>query len=318
MRDFSMFRATFWTGETGRALRKLGRDYQLLAAYLFTGPTANMIGLYHLPIALIADHLGWSKEGACKALRRVCETGFCFYDEVREEIWLPEMAAQQVGTHLDRKDKRVVGIAREWESMRKSSFYKGFYERYKDAFHLPEPTPERRPIEGAYKPHRSQDTDTGQDIGQGQGQDHGHDHHPPNPPPGGGGIAALIERWNRIPGVAQAKEATDKRKNAYRQRAQHADWLQKLDEALRKVAASSFCRGSGDKGWVADLDWFLRPDTVTKILEGKYDDRNGQHQSNKFGGLKAFAAKEAQHDTHRVYEDHGLPFDGNREADGGQ
>ena len=26
---------------------------------------------------------------------------------------------------------------------------------------------------------------------------------------------------------------------------------------------------------LADIDWFLRPDTVTRIIEGKYDNRAG-------------------------------------------
>lgn len=46
--------------------------------------------------------------------------------------------------------------------------------------------------------------------------------------------------------------------------------------ALRRMAASSFCRGGGPRKWVADIAWFLRCDdhgvtSVRKLLDGKYD-----------------------------------------------
>ena len=43
--------------------------------------------------------------------------------------------------------------------------------------------------------------------------------------------------------------------------------------AIAKVRASSFCMGNNDRGWRANVDWFLRPDSVARIMEGNYDDR---------------------------------------------
>ena len=43
-----------------------------------------------------------------------------------------------------------------------------------------------------------------------------------------------------------------------------------------EAAASPFCLGAGSRGWKADIDWFLRPDTVTRIMEGKYDPKPGE------------------------------------------
>lgn len=42
---------------------------------------------------------------------------------------------------------------------------------------------------------------------------------------------------------------------------------------IRRIAASSFCRGANERKWVATPDFLLRPDTATKALEGQYDDR---------------------------------------------
>jgi len=50
------------------------------------------------------------------------------------------------------------------------------------------------------------------------------------------------------------------------------DWRDHINEALQRVAKSPFCRGQSERGWRADIDWMLRPDTLTKITEGKYDD----------------------------------------------
>lgn len=47
------------------------------------------------------------------------------------------------------------------------------------------------------------------------------------------------------------------------------DWI----EAVCRVANSAFCGGKNDRGWIADFDFFIRPNTRLKIVEGKYDNR---------------------------------------------
>ena len=29
-----------------------------------------------------------------------------------------------------------------------------------------------------------------------------------------------------------------------------------------------------DRGWRADIDWYIKPDTIAKVMEGKYDNRS--------------------------------------------
>lgn len=89
----------------------------------------------------------------------------------------------------------------------------------------------------------------------------------------------LLSKWNAIDGMARCLKATDNRLRAYRARMADDDWAANLNEALAKVAESAFCRGVNDRGWRADIDWLLKPDTLTKILEGKYDDRNNATES---------------------------------------
>lgn len=41
--------------------------------------------------------------------------------------------------------------------------------------------------------------------------------------------------------------------------------------AIDKISVSGFCLGENDRGWRANFDWLIRPDTLSKILEGVYD-----------------------------------------------
>lgn len=50
-------------------------------------------------------------------------------------------------------------------------------------------------------------------------------------------------------------------------------WVENLHAAVMRIAGSSFCLGANDRGWKADFDWLLRPGTVAKVMEGKYDAR---------------------------------------------
>jgi len=86
-------------------------------------------------------------------------------------------------------------------------------------------------------------------------------------------LSGLVAKWNTIPGIIHCRSITAARKIAYRVRASDPTWLASVDEALSRIGASRFCHGDGDRGWIADLDWFLRPGSVAHLIEGKYDDR---------------------------------------------
>ena len=156
MRDFAKVCGRFWNGETGRKLRAAGRDAQTVALYLITCPSSNMLGLYYLPLPTLCHEIGITKEGTSKALRRVSEVCFAFYDEASEHVWVPEMAKWQLGTSLDPKDKRVTGIKRKLETLRKSPFFNKFLNKYREAFHLEGVSPEPSPSEAPSMPHRKQ------------------------------------------------------------------------------------------------------------------------------------------------------------------
>lgn len=146
-RDFSKVMSTYWTGSTGRQIRSMGCECQLVSLYLITCPSSNAIGLYYLPIPIIAHETGMSNEGASKALRRLSEAGFAHYDEASEVVYVPEMARIQIADSISPKDNIRKFILCEANKYRKSIFFKDFVARYSDVFHLKELSPYEPPLE---------------------------------------------------------------------------------------------------------------------------------------------------------------------------
>lgn len=142
MRDYAKVSPQFWIGETGRRLRKLGPEAQLLALYLVSGPQANMIGLYRLPVMYMANDTCLPLEGASKALQSLREAGFCEYDEEAEVVWVKEMARFQVAESLKPEDKQAAGVRNAYAEAPKCMMLKAFFDKYSAAFHLKEPREE--------------------------------------------------------------------------------------------------------------------------------------------------------------------------------
>jgi hypothetical protein len=138
MRDYSKVSGQFWTGKTGRLLRG-DMQAQIVALYLMTSPHANMIGVFLCPLVYIAHETGSPLEGASKGLQRLCEAGFCSYDDDSETVWVHEMARFQLGDDLKASDNRVKDIQKQYAALPESLMKQHFFEKYQHCFHLPEP-----------------------------------------------------------------------------------------------------------------------------------------------------------------------------------
>lgn len=62
------------------------------------------------------------------------------------------------------------------------------------------------------------------------------------------------------------------RQTSLGERRQDKAWVHGWGEALAKAKLNARFGGDNDRGWKANVDWFLRPKVVDKILEGFYDD----------------------------------------------
>jgi hypothetical protein len=72
---------------------------------------------------------------------------------------------------------------------------------------------------------------------------------------------------------------TVSRIKALKARLKDSWWCDNWRAALDRGSGSAFLRGANERGWKIDFEFFLRPDTATKILEGKYS--NGKPQQRK-------------------------------------
>lgn len=84
----------------------------------------------------------------------------------------------------------------------------------------------------------------------------------------------LEELWNAESGNLPKVRGLggQRRKHADARLAEHSDpeyWR----SVLARIRASDFCTGRNDRGWKADFDWFVKPETHLKVLEGKYDNK---------------------------------------------
>tara|TARA_R110000824_G_scaffold243487_1_gene432212 strand:+ start:146 stop:1015 length:870 start_codon:yes stop_codon:yes gene_type:complete len=79
----------------------------------------------------------------------------------------------------------------------------------------------------------------------------------------------LVELFNESMG-ARAR-MTGKRKAQLTARFKDEYWRDHWEVALQEAGRSAFLKGQNDRGWTMNLEFFLKPDTVTNIIEGKYD-----------------------------------------------
>lgn len=77
----------------------------------------------------------------------------------------------------------------------------------------------------------------------------------------------VLSAWNQTAGTKRARELNAKRRAAARTRLAEPSW--EWQAALAKFPLRLCVSDPG--GWQPDFDWFLRPGSVTAILEGKYD-----------------------------------------------
>lgn len=197
MRDYAKLAPTFWTGKTGRALKRRGIEGVLVALYLVSSPHSNMLGLYYQPVLYLAEETGLTIEGASKGLQDCIACGFCSYDEETKTVWVHEMAAWQIAESLSSGDKRCKGIQKDYDALPDNPFLGEWFDRYGEAFKLAR----RREFEGddqpsdegasqaPSKPHRSQE------------QEQEQEQEPPKAPQGVGcpGFDAFWAAWPKSP-----------------------------------------------------------------------------------------------------------------------
>ncbi len=99
----------------------------------------------------------------------------------------------------------------------------------------------------------------------------------------------FVKAWNALGRPFKEIEVWSKKRNAAfqsRMRDSKFDWR----KLLGIISKSPFCQGQNDRGWIADVEFFLRPGTYIKAMEGKYDERVSSFGAKHSGGGAATTA----------------------------
>lgn len=84
-------------------------------------------------------------------------------------------------------------------------------------------------------------------------------------------LKEVFDSWNALGVVPQCLLVSDKRRRMLEARLREPFFVSNWRAALEKVRASKFCQGQSERGWKAPFEWFISPDSVAKLMEGKYD-----------------------------------------------
>lgn len=137
MQRWYKLRPTFWTGDTGRALRK-SPGARIVAVYLLSCPTANVYGLYHLALPTVALETGLPLKAVQEAFRELDRIGFASYDPDSQFVWVRQMAAQQLEAPLAPKDYRTTNAQRFYALCPRNAFLGAFWDLYHEGLRLGE------------------------------------------------------------------------------------------------------------------------------------------------------------------------------------
>lgn len=86
-------------------------------------------------------------------------------------------------------------------------------------------------------------------------------------------LSLVFEGWNKNAEnttLPKCLVLSDKRRRALESRLRDEFFAENWRAALQKILKSEFLTGTNDRGWTASFDWFIQPDSVIRIMEGKY------------------------------------------------
>lgn len=129
MKDFAVIHSTFWTGETGHAIRG-NADAQRVAMYAITGPMASNTGLYSISLRAMANDIGITEPATKKAIKTLSDLDFLRFDAEWSWIWVVEMLRFQFGESMTKHDNRVKGLQRYLDKHAKHPFVTEFVAKY--------------------------------------------------------------------------------------------------------------------------------------------------------------------------------------------
>lgn len=85
----------------------------------------------------------------------------------------------------------------------------------------------------------------------------------------------IVRLWNSESALPAVRNLSSDRNRSLKSRMKETFFRENFPDGIKRISVSAFCLGESEQGWRATFDWFLKPGNLEKILEGKYDGRQG-------------------------------------------
>lgn len=89
------------------------------------------------------------------------------------------------------------------------------------------------------------------------------------------------------------------RKKAIHARIKSGYTVEDFEKVFRLAEQSRFLKGGNDRNWHADFDWLIKDTNMAKVLDGKYQDRQGGQ--NNYGCAAGAGASKGSAESQRAY-----------------
>lgn len=275
MREYSKISPRLWLDAN---FRSLADDARMAFIWALTCPAQNSAGAFRGSPLTFAAETGWSPERAQMAFQQVSENRMLEFDPAANLVAVPRFlkynmpnspgACKALGrllgelpecplrsAHIERVCCEIRRLSKAMRTAFLDGIPDGTLDGIPDGF---EETPGKHPRSKEQRTKNKEDEPIG------------------SSPPDGEPLPSLTEFlsiWNEHAnrhGWCAATAMTATRSKAFRTRLKDPAWRASWRRALEQAGQSPFLRGENDRGWKMDLDFFLRPDSVAKIIEGKY------------------------------------------------
>lgn len=282
-----------WTNKGFRGLSSPPPNGKSLWQFLLTGPnTCQIPGLIRAGAAAMAEELDWPLGGFRSAFDEIARAGMARADWSARLVYLPKaliynypaspsvVKSWRIDWDMAPDCDLKAQVFRDFRRTLKGGFLVAFIGTCQQPISPEGPEARPEPKEEREKKKHSKTPNAEKAEAEGA---------PPKPKADPVKTDWIPEMWHsKAPSLPRCVKWTDKRKAAAKARLKdypdRADW----EKAIKSIEASNFCKGGGRDGWIASIDWLLKPDTITKALEGKYNGRVPKHNQTtnapaKFG-----------------------------------
>lgn len=284
----------FWNDE--QIIDEYSPEDKLFMMYLFTCPRGNSIGIFKMPIKLMAFEIGYSPE----AIRTLIDRFMNKYGRITYDYEVQEIAIHHALKYTINKGGKPMEemIERMLKDVSSINLIKKVYVSMKEWWQLSKRDIDQKIMglfeseikirESILNTNTNTDTDTHTDSVHDSEEcddfntssknnspdtysDTGSDSYTDTQ----GGYSQILSTWNsldkNIPKIKSLNAGTDRHKLTKARINEYG--IEAVLSAIRSIDDSQFLKGY-KTDFVINYDWFIRPNNFVKVRDGNYIDRS--------------------------------------------